>query len=190
MEMVLALSLAFHCSSRRGGCAGWGPGICSIARAPRANMPIIAIPIRSRRIELSLGTRRLYLHRGNPRLICRQIIGLRPGYAVDQAQVATRFGCRVSRPQAASFSPLQGLFLFTPAIPGNDPTQTQRRRGPGSLFGIRPYKLKLLCLSRDNMMSESRERVDRRSRCDGTGGSIPDDPAFVMRREDHVMRRE
>src|SRR5216683_6823040 len=135
METVLALTLAFHCSSRRGGwadsCAGLGPGICSIASAPRANMlataiPIRAIPIRSGRI--SLGIRRLRLYRGKARLICRQIIGLRPGYAVCQPQVATRFGCKPSRPQAAIFFPLQGLFLFTLAIPDNDPTETQRGR--------------------------------------------------------------
>jgi hypothetical protein len=52
---------------------------------------------------------------------------LRPGYAVGQPQVATRFGCKVSRPQAVIFSPLQGLFLFAPAIRDDDPTETQRR---------------------------------------------------------------
>src|SRR4030088_2200497 len=76
METVLALTLVFHCSSRRGVCADWGPGICSIASTPRANMLVIAIPIRSGRIEISLGTRRLCLYRGKARLICRQIIGL------------------------------------------------------------------------------------------------------------------
>jgi hypothetical protein len=52
---------------------------------------------------------------------------LRPGYAVGQPQVATRFGCKVSRPQAVILSPLQGLFLFAPAIRDDDPTETQRR---------------------------------------------------------------
>src|SRR5229473_7980371 len=131
METVLALTLAFHWSSRRGACADLVPGICSIASAPRANMlataiPIRAIPIRSGRI--SLGIRRLRLYRGKARLICRQIIGLRPGYAVGQPQVATRFGCKPSRPQAAIFSYFKAFFCSLPQFPINDPTETQRGR--------------------------------------------------------------
>jgi len=34
----------------------------------------------------------------------------------------------MSRPQAAIFSPLQGLFLFAPAILDDDPTETLRGR--------------------------------------------------------------
>jgi hypothetical protein len=53
---------------------------------------------------------------------------LRPGYAIGQPQVATRFGCTVSRPQATIFSPLQGLFLFAAAILDDDPIEPPRGR--------------------------------------------------------------
>jgi hypothetical protein len=83
---------------------------------------------------------------------------LRPGYAVGQPQVATRFGCKVSRPQAAIFSPLQGLFLFAAAIRDDDPT----RHNAGamlSLSAMLSHKLWLLCLPRDDIISKFREIV-------------------------------
>jgi hypothetical protein len=80
---------------------------------------------------------------------------LRPGYAVDQPQVATRFGCKVSRPQAVIFSPLQGLFLFAPAIRDDDPTETQRGNHVVVVCDAVAQTL-LLCLPRDDIISKFR----------------------------------
>jgi hypothetical protein len=83
---------------------------------------------------------------------------LRPGYAVGQPQVATRFGCKVSRPQADVFSPLQGIFLFAAAIRDDNPS----RHNVGamlSLSAMLSHKLWLLCLPRDDIISKFREIV-------------------------------
>jgi hypothetical protein len=87
---------------------------------------------------------------------------LRPGYAVGQPQVATRSGCKVSRPQAAIFSPLQGLFLFAPAIRDDDPTETQRGRVKVIVVDVvcdAVAQTLLLCLPRDDIISKFREIV-------------------------------
>jgi hypothetical protein len=43
--------------------------------------------------------------------------------------VATRFGCKVSRPQASTYSPLKGFFLFVPLIPDDEQNETPVVRG-------------------------------------------------------------
>jgi hypothetical protein len=87
---------------------------------------------------------------------------LRPGFVESQPQVATRFGCKASRPQVAIFSPLQGLFLFAPAILNDDPTNTQHRRAKVVVVVVvvgLSHKLWLLCLPRDDIISKFRENA-------------------------------
>jgi hypothetical protein len=71
-------------------------------------------------------------------------------------QHASAAGCRARK--RLFFLHFKAFFCSLPQFP----VMIRRRRNAGeapvSLFAIRPYKLKLLCLSRDDIMSEFREK--------------------------------